>query len=477
MNGFSRAPDDSSGGARMVRDLPGPRGLPLVGNLFQIDPTRVHRQMLDWAREFGTPYRIRIGPKDIVVWDDARVFQQIARDRPARWRRGGRMRPLAREMGFDGLLTSEGEDWERQRRLVMGALNPTHLRGFFPTLQAITARLHRRWCDAADAGRVVEMTDDLMRYTVDVTCALAFGEDPDTITRDGDRIQRHLAEVFPGYMRRLLTPWSYWRWFRLPRDRRLERSLAAVHAYIRELVERARARRVQRGDSPPAHLLDALLDAASVPGSGVDDGVVAANVLTLLLAGEDTTAHSLAWTLPFLSEDGAMQERLHAEARAALGDDVVCPRYELLRELDLAEAAVNEAQRLQPVIGFLSFEAAEACEIGGLALPKDARIYLLMEPAQRDGMNFHEPQRYDPDRWLRAREVQPGAHEPRGFLQFGAGPRVCPGRHLAGVEMRLVMSMLTRSFRVELACERSAIRDRCMFTVGPERMPVRLHRR
>jgi cytochrome P450 len=477
MNGFSRAPDEESAGARTVHDLPGPRGLPLVGNLLQIDPIRVHRQMLDWAREFGTPYRIRIGPKDIVVWDDARVFQQIARERPGRWRRGGRMRPVAREMGFDGLLTAEGSDWERQRRLVMGALNPTHLRGFFPTLQAITARLHRRWSEAADAGRVVEMTDDLMRYTVDVTCALAFGEDPDTLGCDGDRIQHHLAEIFPGYMRRLLTPWSYWRWFRLPRDRRLDRSLAAVHAHVADLVARARGRRAERGEGAPAHLLDALLDAASLPDSGVDDAVVAANVLTLLLAGEDTTAHSLAWTLPFLASDPAMQDRLHAEARAALGESAVCPGYDALRGLDLCEAAVNEAQRLQPVIGFLSFDAVEACELGGLSLPKDARIYVLMEPAQHDGMNFHEPARYDPDRWLRPREAQPGAHEPRGFLQFGAGPRVCPGRHLAGVEMRLVVSMLARSFRVELACERSAIRERCMFTIGPDRMPVRLHRR
>lgn len=470
-------PNDGPRGARTIDALPGPRGLPLVGNLLQIDATRVHLQMQAWAREFGTPYRIRIGPKDIVVWDDARVFQQIARERPGRWRRGGRMRPVAREMGFDGLLTSEGADWERQRRLVMGALNPTHLRGFFPTLQAITARLHRRWSEAADAGRMVEMTDDLMRYTVDVTCALAFGEDPDTLGCDGDRIQHHLAEIFPGYMRRILTPWSYWRWFRLPQDRRLDRSLAAVHAHVRELVGRARARRAGRGDAPPAHLLDALLDAASLPDSGVDDAVVAANVLTLLLAGEDTTAHSLAWTLPFLSDDVAMQDRLHAEALGVLGDAVVCPRYEALRDLDLAEAAVNEAQRLQPVVAFLSFETVEACVLEGLALPKDARIYVLMGPPQLEDAHFHEPRRYDPDRWLRTRDAQPGPHEPRGFLQFGAGPRVCPGRHLAGVEMRLVMSMLARSFRVELACGRDAIRERCMFTIGPERMPVRLHRR
>jgi cytochrome P450 len=462
---------------RALRDLPSPSGLPILGHLTRLDPLRAHTQFEQWARELGTPYRIHMAGMPIVIWDDVEVFQQILRERPQRWRRGGRIRPVAREMGFDGVFAAEGDDWAPQRRLVMQALNPAYLRGFFPTLQAITARLHRRWLAAADEGRVVEMTEDLMRYTVDVTSALAFGEDPNTLDNEGDSIQRNLAAVFPMFMKRVMTPISHWRWFKLPADLRLDRDLAAVQAYIAALIARTRERMRADGADAPRNLLESFLQQRDAPGSAITDDMVSANVLTLLLAGEDTTAHSLAWTLPYLSAEPAWQDKLHNEACAALGDDAVCPGAQALRGLDLCEAAVTEAQRLRPVVAIQSFEALQDTVIGGVAMPRDVKIFFINRPALMDERHFHEPRRYDPERWLRGREAQHGAHEPRAFLQFGAGPRVCPGRHLAGVEMRLVMSMLMREFEVELAIEGARIEEISAFTVAPSRMPLRLRRR
>jgi len=109
---------------RALRDLPSPSGLPILGHLTRLDPLRAHTQFEQWARELGTPYRIHMAGMPIVIWDDVEVFQQILRERPQRWRRGGRIRPVAREMGFDGVFAAEGDDWAPQRRLVMQALNP-----------------------------------------------------------------------------------------------------------------------------------------------------------------------------------------------------------------------------------------------------------------------------------------------------------------------------------------------------------------
>jgi cytochrome P450 len=206
--------------------------------------------------------------------------------------------------------------------------------------------------------------------------------------------------------------------------------------------------------------------------------MVRANVLTLLLAGEDTTAHSLAWTLPFLAADTARQARLHERAVAVLGDAPVVTSLDAVRELDEFEALATEATRLRPVVAFLILDAIGDEQLGDLAVPAGTRLIFLMRPQATNPAHFGDPQAFRPERWtdhLTARGD--GAHEPRAHNQFGAGPRVCPGRHLAAVEMRLVLSMLLRHFEIELACDASAIDEVCAFTVMPNRMPVRLRLR
>jgi cytochrome P450 len=461
---------------RRVADLPSPKGLPWIGNALQIEPLRFHLQLERWAAQLGTPYRVQLGREPLVVWNDVELFHQVLRERPHAFSRGEVIGKVFGEMGILGLFAAEGPAWAPQRRMVMQALNATHFRAFFPKMQEITQRLYRRWVRAADRGETLDMTHELMRYTVDVTSALAFGADPNTLEQDGDRIQQHLGYIFPMAMKRLLAPLPYWRWFKLPQDRRLDRALAAVHAYVRDLIARSRERMRAEPAQAPRNLLEAMLVERDRPGSDLDDDTVAANVLTLLLAGEDTTANSLAWTMPFLAADAALQQRLHEAAVEAFADSAVCKTHEDLRSLDLFEAVVNEAQRLHPVAGLNTFSPLEDCVVGGVELPRGIRNFGLHRPAMLDARYFADPERFEPERWLRGHERE-CAHEPRAFLQFGAGPRVCPGRHLAAVEMRLVLSMLMRHFRVELTVDASSIEEVSAFAVTPSCMPVRLHHR
>jgi cytochrome P450 len=462
-----------AGALRQVAELPVPRcSLPLVGHLRQLLPPSTHLQLERWARELGTPYRVRMGPAAVVVYDDPEVAQAALRDRPGRLRRLSSIRQVFREMGIDGLFSAEREAWEPQRRLIMQALNASHFRAFYPSLRAITERLLARWQRAAARGEVLQMNQELMRYTVDVTSTLAFGEDPNTLEQDGNVVQDHLAAIFPMLMQRTLAPWPYWRWFKLPADRRLDRSLKAVHAYAHERIERARERLRDDPSATPHNALEAMLVHADQPGSGFDDDLVVANVLTLLLAGEDTTAYSLSWTLLFLATDPALQDRMHAQALALLGVHGVCAEHDGVKQLHAFEGLAMEALRLKPVVSFLALETLEPQVIGGVALPDRARLFLLFRPAQTDERQFACPHAYDASRWTH-HEGQ-GAHNPRAFLQFGAGPRVCPGRHLAAVEMRLVLSTLLKHFRIELACDPAEIQEHIQFTTLPSRMPVRL---
>jgi cytochrome P450 len=465
-----------TGTPRRVADLPAPPGLPWLGNALQIEPLRFHLQLEHWAEQLGTPYRLQLAREPVVVWSDPELLHQVMRERPHAFGRGKRIGEVFGEMGILGLFAAEGTAWAPQRRMVMQALNATHFRAFFPTLKLITERLYRRCSRAAERGETLDMAHELMRYTVDVTSALAFGEDPKTLEQDGDRIQQHLGIIFPMVMKRLVAPVPYWRWFKLPQDRRLDRALAAVHTYVRELMARARLRMQAHPAEAPRNLLEAMLAERDRAGSDLTDDAVAANVLTLLLAGEDTTANSLAWAMPFLAADSALQDRLYEAAAAAIGDGIVCAQHDDLRSLDLFEAVVNEAQRMHPVVALISFSPLADCVVGGVALPRGLRNFFVHRPAMLDARHFSDPNRYDPDRWLRGHDTA-HVHEPRAFMQFGAGPRVCPGRHLAAVEMRLVLSMLLRHFRIELDGDPASIEEVTAFTVTPSRMPVRLHRR
>jgi len=447
--------------------------LPFIGNALQLDPKRLHQTLEGWCRELGPAYTIGVGSKRIFVSSDPELLQTALREWPERYRRFAPIESVIAEMKGNGVFSVEGEAWRPQRQLIMRALASTKFRAFFPALQTITERLRQHWQRAAEAGEPVEMTQDLVRYTVDVTTALAFGEDPNTIEQPGNVIQDHLAHIFPMIMSRINAPFPLWRYLRLPKDRKLDRALAAVHRHIGELIERTRTRMRDQPSDTRRNVLEALLAAGDEPGSGITDEVISANVLTLLLAGEDTTAHTLAWTLSFLCADAQLQARLSVAAVEVLGAARVCPSLEDVKRLDLFEFTANEATRLKPIVPLIFLEPLTDVVLGDVALPAGTPLFFVLRPAMLDDKHFGDPARFLPERWASGHgQVQP--HDSRAYAQFGAGPRVCPGRHLAGVELRLVLSMLARNFSMELAADPATVKEVLAFTMMPSAMPVRL---
>jgi cytochrome P450 len=481
-----------SASLREVDELPQPRGaLPIVGHMMQLSPSTRHHQVLErWAAELGTPYVFRLGRTPVTVWADTELAHAVMRERPHRYRRFERIESILDEVGSNGLFSVEGRAWESQRRLVMQALSINHIKAFFPTLAGITDRLRRRWEAAARAGRVVDMINDLKLFTVDVTSALAFGEDPNTLEKERDLIQEHVSLLMPMLMVRLNAPFAYWHYVRFPRDRRFDRAIAEVHRYVRALMARARERlraeaaaqtcetASQDGEAAmPRNLIEAMLLQRDAPDSGITDDEVAANILTMLVAGEDTTATAIAWGLFYFGSDPDVQSRVAAHARGVLGDATVCPTYAAMRELDLCEAVCTEASRLHPVAPYLSVEPLEEVRLNGVRLPAGTKMFFLNRPGMIDARHFADPARYDPERWLHDNRDTKGVHDGRAYMQFGAGPRVCPGRHLAVVEMRLVMSMLAANFKATLMIDPADVHEVCTFATGPSAIPMRLELR
>jgi cytochrome P450 len=190
-----------------IGDLPGPAGLRGLGNALRLRPDRLHLMIERWGRRYGPVFRFSMGPREVVAFAEPESVNAILRERPHGYRRWRELEAVADEMGIVGPFTSEGEDWKRQRRLAVTALNTNHLRRYFDVIHTATDRLHMRLAAQAEAA----ILDDFMAYSVDVTTALAFGHDLNTLERGDGELQVHIANVFALVARRVLSPVPYWR--------------------------------------------------------------------------------------------------------------------------------------------------------------------------------------------------------------------------------------------------------------------------
>jgi len=464
---------------RSLESLPGPRGWPLLGNFPQIDFSQFHTQLERWADEHGPFYQISIGPSRFLVTYDVNAAQTLLRERPALFSRRERLEQVFAELGFNGVFSADGDNWRRQRKIVITALNSAHLHSFYAAMRATTERLERRWRAAADTGAVVDLTADLMRYTVDITTQLAFGIDFNTLETDGPVIQQHLDKVFPGLNRRLASPIPYWRLVRLAQDRELDHAVQSVQAQIKDIIAACRQRLAVQPDlrAAPSNFLEAMIVAQEAEQLPFSDADIIANVFTLLLAGEDTTANTLAWAMKLFIDHPDLLGRVRAEVDALLGSHTIPPDHVTAGQQPLIEAFANETMRLKPVAPIIIFEAKAATVLQDVALPAGTGIVLLSRQMATQPEHFAQPQTFSMDRWLARGEAERGAHNPRAFVPFGGGPRFCPGRNLALLEIKVVLAMFCRNFELALANPAQSVAEAFAFTMGPENLQVRFQRR
>jgi cytochrome P450 len=450
-----------------IRDLPGPRGLPILGNALQIESGKMHLVAERWSRIYGEVFRFRIGPRTIVVLSNPETIAAALRDRPDGFQRTTRMSRIAKDMGFNGVFSAAGEAWRRQRPMVMAGFDPGRIKAYFPALVKVTERFRRRWQRAAEAGSAIDLQADLMRYTVDVTAGLAFGTEMNTIESDDEVIQRHLDKVLPALFRRLFSPFPYWPWLR---EQNIDAHLDALQVAVAQFIAQARSR---MDASPalraePTNLIEAMIAARDTEGSGVDDADVAGNVLTMLLAGEDTTANTLAWMIYLLSR--------HPEALRRARNEVSernLSRYEELSALPYLEACIHETMRLKPVAPILMVEPIRDTKLGELEVPAGSPLMCLMRAGATDERRFARAQAFDPERWMSGVSA---ASAKRVAMPFGAGPRLCPGRYLALLEMKMVMAMLLANFEIESVAtpDGGEAQEQLAFTMSPVGLQLKL---
>ena len=347
----------------------------------------------------------------------------------------GRALQRSRQLLGDGLLTSEGEVWRRQRRLVQPAFNHDAVTRYaVQMLECARAHAAARWSD----GRRVDVDVEMAALTLSIVGRTLFGSD---LRADADEVAAAMSDMVAQFRRRVLPGSELLDLLPTRANRRGLAAMAHLDALVRRLVVEHRV----AGNDSPGDVLSALLDA------GMDDQQVRDEVMTLVLAGHETTANALTWSWVLLSRHHEERALMHAEVDAVTGSrDPVAADFS---RLDRTRAVLAESLRLYPPAWSLGRRLAADVVVDGWTLPAGSLVVGSQWVLHRDPRFWPEADRFRPARWLddqgRFDESAPG--QPRGaWFPFGLGQRVCVGEDFAWLEGVLLLAGIAQRWSVDV---------------------------
>ncbi|MFW5408585.1 cytochrome P450 [Pectobacterium brasiliense] len=457
---------------RSIKRLPMPPTRSILGHVDYLKRSDVHLQMLRWKAQYGRFYRLRLGFTSAIVIADAECIRTIMKSRPDEFRRISSIESVFQEAGLNGVFSSEGKRWEHQRRLTEPMFQPAHLKYFYPSLRKVTSRLSDRFTMLAETGEAVVLVEEFKRYTVDITSLLAFGEDVNTLERGENPLSQSLRHLFPMINARSGSLFPLWRYIRRERDKQFDASLGLIREYVDGFIyrQRKRLRLNPQLIEAPENMLQVMLAEQKKDGTLKDDDIVA-NAITLLLAGEDTTANTLAWMSFQLCSAPSVEECVFQECKEATDGAGALLPWPLPR-LPWLTAVMYESMRLKPVAPLLYLEPTKNTVIDDFLIKKGTPLLLMLNASGFDDALFQQPDDFVPERWLERGKASFSDLQP-----FGGGPRMCPGRSLALMEIKLGFHALCSGFRVEAQQPASDVTESFAFTMSPSGFRVKLHKR
>jgi cytochrome P450 len=416
------------------RLAPAARGHFLLGNAIPLvlDPLGY---LTRCVRDYGDVFRIRIGPVKVFVVSHPTDIEYVLRGNHRNFSKDRGTHLLSVVLG-QGLVTSEGELWRRQRRLVQPAFQLDQIQRYGTMMVACTQRLLADW----RPGQTRDVHADLMRLTLEIVGQTLFG------TSFEGRAAR-VGQAMDVVMKYWAGPASIFPWWhRLPTPGTLHfrRAVRQLDKILLGAIARRRA-----GGHGPDDLLSRLQNARDEDGSRMSDQQLRDELVTLILAGHETTAVALTFCFYLLARNPHVEARLAAEL-----DDVLQglpPTAADVPRLRYTEWVVKEAMRLYPPVPSIGREALADCEIGGFPVPKGSQVALLQWVVHRDPRWFEAPEEFRPERW----DNDLARRLPRcAYFPFGDGPRVCIGNHFAMFEAVLLLATIASRYQLTLAPRR-----------------------
>src|SRR5882757_6522121 len=344
----------------------------------------------------------------------------------------GRVLRANRHVFGEGLLTSEGDFWLRQRRLAQPAFHRSRIASYAATMVEFTQRLLERW----SSGEERDAHQEMMRLTLQIVSKTLFDADVERDAQEVGKSLELLLEIGANFRRTIFVP----HWVPTPANLRVKREVAQIEKILYRIIAERRASGHDAGD-----LLSMLLAAQDEDGSKMTDRQLRDETITLFLAGHETTASALSWTWWLLAQNPAVEKKLHVELDAVLGDRA--PSLEDLPKLAYTGQVITESLRLYPAAWGMARLAVEDHEIAGYPVRKGMGVAMAQWVVHRDPRWYDAPDEFRPERWegdLQKRLLR------FAYFPFGGGPRQCIGNMFALMEATLVLATVAQHIRLRM---------------------------
>jgi len=419
-----------------------------------------------WERcvtDHGSFVHVPFGPVDVVVLSDPVLIERVLVEDAASYRKHYGTRILKAIVG-DGLLTSEGSTWLRQRRLAQPAFHRKRIESYAGVMVEYTARAIDRWHD----GETRDVHDDLSRLTLEIVAKTLFDAD---VRPQARAVGGALGTVLNTFERRLASGVAVPFWVPTPRNVRFRRAARVLDDLIEGILAERRERPGDRGDL--LSMLTAARDEET--GTGMSEAQLRDEVMTLVLAGHETTANTLVWTLHLLSQNPGAEAKLAEELERVLGPPASAraPTLDDLARLPYTGDVLRESMRLYPAAWGVGREAMRAAEVGPWRVAPRTTMLILQWTVHRDARFFPRPLAFEPERWAGdfAKTLPRFAYFP-----FGGGARQCIGNAFATMESTLLLA--TIASRWKLRASGRPVVPVAAATLRPSgAVPMRLERR
>jgi cytochrome P450 len=414
---------------------PGPEDRSILGNfpMGSKDPLGTFTQ---WARTYGDIFHYRFLYRHVYFINHPDLIKDVLVTYAPKFKKGDAVRANRRIFG-NGLLSNEGAAWLEQRRLIQPAFHRTRIEGYAATMVSCTEKMMATW----RPGETRDIHEDMMRLTLEIVAKALFSVE---IASQEDRIAialNTLMQLSTGG--RLLLP-EVFRRIPTAKNRQYHRATEELDEIVYGII-----RRRQSGPLAGSHdLLAALLDARYEDGSGMSAEQLRDEVMTLLLAGHETTAVSLSWVWMLLAQHPDVELQLRRELESVLAGRA--PGVQDIPNLGVTERIVKEAMRLYPPAWATVRTAVEDVELAGYTIPPTSSVVMSQWVMHRDPRFYDAPEQFRPDRWLEERYKS----APRfSYFPFGGGPRICIGASFAMTEAVLVLATIAPRWQMRLVSE------------------------
>jgi cytochrome P450 len=416
---------------------PGPRGVPVLGNARELRGDII-QTLLDGWRAHGDVVRFKIPGVAIYLLGHPDHVKHVLQDNHQNYPKIPMVDNKFKRVSGEGLLTSGGSFWLRQRRLMQPVFHRQRIAAYAKMMTDATARVLDGWQEAAKRGQTLDMRVEMMRLSLDVMARALFTAD---MTRQADVIGRAVTVEFEYLHTRLNALLDVPLPIPIASNRRFLQARASLDAIVYPLIAERRRSGEDNGD-----FLSMLLQVRDEDtGEGMTDLQIRDEVMTFIFAGHETVSTGLTWVWYLLSKHPSAWRRLRAEVEEVLQGRV--PTVDDLARLRYTSMVIDESMRVYPPLWLIARTPLKDDEIAGYHVPKGTFVFCPPYVIHRHPDFWPNPEGFEPERF--APERSTGRHK-YAYFPFGNGPRKCIGDYFGLVEMQLVVAMITQRYRLDL---------------------------